>query len=122
MPKQYILFKTESLSSPGWEERSLAHTGALTSILAEHYNYSNKPLPKLGDRLREFAHFEESADPKFLAATTHVRWGDWEVARVERFKPIDESEYDEFVVCYCHYSPVESDWKELPDIQVSPYD
>jgi hypothetical protein len=120
MPKQYILFNTESLSSPGWEERSFSHTGALTSILAEHYNYSNKPLPKLGDRLREFAHFEESIDPKFLAASTHVRWGDWEVVRVERFKPIDESEYDEFVVCYCHYSLIELDWRELPDIQVLP--
>lgn len=119
MPRQYILFKTESLSSPGWEERMLAHTGALTSILAEHYNYSHKPLPQPGYRLREFAHFEDSVDLKFSAASTHIRWGDWEVARVERFKPIDESECDEIVVCYCHYSPIEPDWKELPNIQVS---
>lgn len=120
MPKQYILFKTESLSSPGWEDRLLAHTGALTSILAEHYNYSDKPLPKPGHRLREFAQFEESVNLDFSAASTHVRWGDWEVSRVERFKPIDDSEYDEIVVCYCRYSPRESDWKKLPKIQVSP--
>lgn len=83
MPKRLIIFKTESLSSPGWEDRLLSHTGALTSILAEHYDYSDKPLPKTGDRLRNFAQFKESAASKFPAASTHVRWGDWEVSRVE---------------------------------------
>ncbi len=59
----------------------LSHTGALTSILAEHYDYSDKPLPKTGDRLRNRVQFKESADPKSPVASTHVRWGDWEVSR-----------------------------------------
>jgi len=98
----------------------LSHTGALTSILAEHYDYSGKPLPKIGDRLRNFAQFQESADPKFPAASTHVRWGDWEVSRVEEYTPeIPDAEYDCLAVCYCRYSPIESEWKELPKVRVS---
>ena len=120
MPKRLIIFKTESLSSPGWEDRLLSHTGALTSILAEHYDYSDKPLPQTGDRLRNFAQFKESADPKFPAASTHVRWGDWEVSRVEEYTPeIPNAEYDCLAVCYCCYSPIEPEWKELPQIQVA---
>lgn len=128
MPKRSIVFKTESLSSPGWEDRLLSHTGALTSILAEHYDYSNKPLPKTGDslrdscasRLRNFGQFKESTDPKSPAASTHVRWGDWEVSRVEEYKPeIPNAEYDSLAVCYCCYSPIDPEWKELPKTQVS---
>jgi hypothetical protein len=119
MPKRLIVFKTESLSSPGWEDRSLSHTGALTSILAEHYDYSSKPLPQTGDRLRHFAQFTESKEPKSPAVSTHVRWGDWEVSHVEEYSPkMPNAEYDCLAVCYCRYSPIESEWKELPKIQV----
>ena len=98
----------------------LSHTGALTSILAEHYDYSNKPLPKTGDRLRNFGQFKESAGSKSPAASTHVRWGDWEVSRVEEYRPeIPNAEYDSLAICYCCYSPIDPEWKELPKIQVS---
>jgi len=30
----------------------------------------------------------------------------------------DSAEYDEIVVCYCRYSPIEPEWKELPKIGV----
>ena len=73
-------------------------------------------MPELGYRLREFACSEDSVDPNFPDASTHVRWSDWEVSRVERFKSVDSAEYDEVVVCYCHYSPIEPEWKELPEI------
>ena len=119
MPKRLIVFKTESLSSPGWEDRSLSHTGALTSILAEHYDYSNKPLPQTGDRLRNFAQFTETTELKSPAVSTHVRWGNWEVSHVEEYTPkIPNAEYDCLAVCYCRYSPIEPEWKELPKIQV----
>lgn len=84
----------------------LSHAGALTSILAEHYDYSSKPLPKTGDRLRNWAQFKESADPnpKSPAASTHVRWGDWEVSCLEDYRPeIPNVEYDCLAVCYCCY-------------------
>lgn len=90
--------------------------GYLTRMLAEYLDCSNKALPEPGYRPREFACFEESVDPNFPDASTHVRWSDWEVSRVERFKPIDSAEYDEIVVCYCRYSPIEPEWKELPKI------
>jgi hypothetical protein len=119
MAKRLIVFKTESLSSPGWEDRSLSHTGALTSILAEHYDYSDKPLPQTGDRLRNFAQFKDNAGSQFPGASTHVRWGDWEVSHVEEYVPkIPHLQYDCLAVCYCRYSPIESEWKELPKIQV----
>ncbi len=71
MPKRSIVFKTESLSSPGWEDRLLSHTGALTSILAEHYDYSDKPLPKTGDRLRNFSQFNPLLS---LSAENNLGW------------------------------------------------
>ncbi|WP_446417631.1 hypothetical protein [Coleofasciculus sp.] len=32
------------------------------------------------------------------------------------FKSVESAEYDEIVVCYCRYSPIEPEWKELPKI------
>ncbi|BAZ16554.1 hypothetical protein NIES4071_84310 [Calothrix sp. NIES-4071] len=62
---KYIIFKTESMSDSGWEEGVLAHTGALTDILAEHYDSSNSPLPTQGYRLREYYKIEQFADSQF---------------------------------------------------------
>jgi hypothetical protein len=67
---KYIIFKTESMSDSGWEERVLAHTGALTDILAEHYDSSNSPSPTQGYRLREYHKIEQFADPEFPGAST----------------------------------------------------
>ncbi len=116
--KRWIVFKTESASSQGWKERKLQPAAHLTRMLAEYLDCSDKMLPEPGDRPREFARFEESVDPNFPDASTHVRWSDWEVSRVERFKSVDSAEYDEIVVCYCRYSPIEPEWKELPKIGV----
>ena len=115
--KRWIVFKTESASSQGWKERKLQPAGHLSQMLAEYLDCSDKALPEPGYRPREFARFEESVDPNFTVASTHVRWSDWEVSRVERFKSV---EYDEIVVCYCRYSPIEPEWKELPKIGILP--
>ena len=49
---KYIIFKAEPISSERWEETLLAHTGAITDILAEHYDSSLvttalEPLPAI---------------------------------------------------------------------------
>jgi hypothetical protein len=114
--KRWIIFKTASASSQGWKERKLKPAGHLTRILAEYLDCSDQVLPELSYRPREFACSEESVYPNFPDASTHVRWSNWEVIRIERFKSIDAAEYDEIVVCYCSYSPIEPEWKELPTI------
>lgn len=118
--RKYIIFKTESASAQGWEERLLAHTGAFTSILAEHFDSSNSPLPEPGYRLREYHRIEQFVDPRFPGASTHSRVGDWEVVRVEEYTPeLPTSEFEAIVICYCQYSPVETPLEPLPKIKVS---
>jgi len=73
---------------------------------------------KICSKLRLAASESNTSAPNFPDASTHVRWSDWEVSRVERFKSVESVEYDEIVVCYCHYSPIEPEWKELPKIGV----
>lgn len=116
---KYIIFKTESMSASGWEERQLAHTGAFTNILAEHYDSSNSPLPEPGYRLREYHRIEQFTNPQFPGASTHSRVGDWEVTRVEEYTPeIPHSDFETIAICYCRYSPVVTPLEPLPQIQV----
>ena len=117
---KYIIFKAESASETGWEERKLSQTGALTKILAEHYDFSNAPLPQVGYRLREYHQIESFAQPEFPGASTHSRLGDWEVIKIEEYKPEQpESELESIVICYCKYSPVVTPLEPLPTIQVT---
>ncbi len=116
--KRWIIFKTASASFQGWKERKLQPAGHLTRILVEYLGSSDKALPELGYRLREFAYSEKFVDSNFHDASTHVRWSDWEVSRVEQFKAVNSAEYDEVFVCYCCYSAIEPEWKELPKIGV----
>ncbi|NER93420.1 MAG: hypothetical protein F6J86_06230 [Symploca sp. SIO1B1] len=116
--RKYIIFKADR-KQPGWKQRQLAHTGALTRILAEHYDSSNNPIPKPGYRFREFHQIEQFANPNFPGASTHSRVGDWEVTRVKEY-PCSEpdAEFDLIVICYCQYSPVSTPLEPLPEIQV----
>jgi hypothetical protein len=117
---KYIIFRTESASAQGWEERLLAHTEALTSILAEHFDSSNSPVPEPGYRLRDYHRIEQFVDPKFPGASTHSRVGDWEVVRVEEYTPdLPTTDFEAIVICYCQYSPVSTPLEPLPEIQVS---
>jgi hypothetical protein len=52
--RKYIIFKAQSMSAEGWENRMLAHTGATTDILCEYYDSSDEPLPQPGNRPYEF--------------------------------------------------------------------
>lgn len=117
---KYIIFKAESMSAEGWEERKLSHTEAYTSILAEHYDASNSPLPQPGYRLREYHNIERFADKQFPHASTHSRVGDWEVIKVEEYTPeIPTADFESVVICYCRYSPVTTPLEPLPQIQES---
>ncbi|MBR8829241.1 MAG: hypothetical protein DSM107014_15310 [Gomphosphaeria aponina SAG 52.96 = DSM 107014] len=117
---KYIIFKTESASAEGWETRKLNHTGALTNILAEHYDASDAPLPEVGYRIREYHQIEPFTDSKFPGASTHSRTGDWKVTKVEEYLPnLPNSELESIVICYCKYAPVMTPLDPLPKIQVS---
>jgi hypothetical protein len=43
-----------------------------------------------------------------------------EVSRLEEYRPeIPNAEYDSLAVCYCCYSPIDPEWKELSKVQVA---
>jgi hypothetical protein len=116
---KYIIFKTESMSAEGWDERMLARTEALTSVLAEHYDETDSPLPAPGYRLREYHRIDRFADAQFPGASTHSRIGDWEVTRIEEYTPeFPTANFAAIVICYCRYSPVTSSLEPLPKIEV----
>lgn len=115
---KYIIFKADKGQSTDWEKMLLAHTGACTKILAEHYDGSKKPIPAPGYRLREFHQVEEFIDPRFPGSSTHCRTGDWEVSRVEEYVPdLFISDFDSVVICYCRYSPIVSPLREIKRIE-----
>lgn len=117
---KYIIFKAESMSAPGWEERQLAHTEAFTSILAEQYDSSDSPLPQPGYRLREYHRVAKFANKQFPDSSTHSRIGDWEVSRVEEYTPeIPNHDFEAVVICYCRYLPVTTALEPMPEIMVS---
>ncbi len=117
---KYIIFKAENASTEQWKKMLLAHTGACTDILAEHFDSSKRSLPKPGYRLREYHRIEQFVDPKFPGASTHSRVGDWEVTRVEEYTTeFSQNDFESVVICYCHYSPVTTPLEPLPGIQVS---
>jgi hypothetical protein len=120
MGRKYIIFRADWTEEQGAENRILAHTGAITDILAEHFDSSGKAIPEPGYRLREYHRIEQFVDPKFPGASTHSRVGDWEVVRVEEYTPdIPISEFETIAICYCQYSPVSTPLEPLPKIQVS---
>lgn len=118
---KYIVFRADWTEEEGAENRLLAHTGMLTDILAEHFDSSNRPIPQPGYRFREFHRIEKFADPKFPAASTHSRVGDWEVVRVQTYsEDLPSSDFETIVVCYCRFAPVNTPLEPMPQIQVAP--
>lgn len=118
MGRKYIIFRVETTEEHDAEKRLLAHTGAITDILAEHFDSSSRPLPKPGYRLREYHKIEQFADSEFPDAITHSRIGDWEVTRVEEYSTeLPISDFEAIVICYCCYSPVTTSLEPLPKIK-----
>jgi len=105
MNETWIVFKTESLSAHGWEERKLLPSGGLTDVLATEWDFSGK-LPQIGDRVREYANLQDPDN-----GITHGKDGDWIVTRINQFSSQETNQ--EIAVCYCAYQPIESNWVEL---------
>jgi hypothetical protein len=118
--RKYVIFRADWREEHLAENRILAHTGAMTDILAEHFDSSERPVPQPGYRLREYHSIEPFVDPKFPDASTHSRVGDWEVVRVEEYTPeLPNADFGAIIICYCRYSPVTTPLEPLPRIQVS---
>ncbi|NET39003.1 MAG: hypothetical protein F6K19_44690 [Cyanothece sp. SIO1E1] len=118
--RKLIIYKTDNLSAPGWEDRMLMPSGGLTDILAQHFDSSDIPTPEPGDRLSESKKLEGHQDSMFPDSPTHYREGDWQVKRVEEYTPeLPTSEFDLIVICYCVYAPIEPDWQPLRRMPVS---
>ncbi len=118
--RKYVIFQAEKGEKTDWRNRKLQHTQALTWILQENWDSSEKPIPKPGDRPKEFVRVEEAYDPATHAHSTHYKTGDWEVSRVETYTPdIPMGQYDMVVICYCKYNPINAPLKPMPERQVS---
>jgi len=116
---KYIIFQAEG-EDPNWEERKLQHSQALTWIISEHWDSSDKPIPEPGYRPTEFIRVDALHDPGQHAHSTPYRKGDWEVARVETYTPdVPMGKYDMIVICYCKYNPINAPLKPMPERQVS---
>lgn len=119
--RKYIIFRAER-RAPHWKERKLQHTQALTDILAEYYDCSNKPIPEPGYRPLEFVRVEESHNPQQHGYSTHYRSGDWEVTKVQTYTPdlpTPHNDYDILVICDCKYNPIDAPLQPMPERQVS---
>lgn len=117
MTQKWIVFRAEP-DQPGWKDRRLQHTQSLTRILAEQFDSSNGKIPEPGYRPFEFLKLDNS-DP--LGGKTHYRKSDWEVTKVETYTPdIPLGEFDEIVVCFCQYNPIDAALQLMPERQVSP--
>jgi hypothetical protein len=115
---KYIIFKAEDASAEQWEKMLLAHTGACTDILAEHYDSSKKSIPQPGYRLRDFCTVEKFIDPQFPGSSTHSCVGDWEVTKVDEYiSNLPTGGFESVIICYCQYSPITSPLEPLHRIQ-----
>ncbi|MEB3281823.1 MAG: hypothetical protein VKK42_23160 [Lyngbya sp.] len=118
--RKWIVFRAEK-RQPGWQERKYAHTGSLTKTLFEHYDCSDSPLPEPGYRPPEFIKVEQFCDSQYPEAKTHHRQSDWEVSRVEVYRPDLPvgMDFDMIVICYCQYNPINAPLHPMPERQVS---
>lgn len=117
--RKYIIFKAEA-DQPGWKQRKLEHTQALTDIFAEYFDSSDAPLPEPGYRPTEFIRVDTLHNPEEHGYSTHYRQGDWEVTRVETYTPeVSIGEFELIAICYCKYTPINAPLKPMPQRQVS---
>lgn len=117
MGRKYITFRADWSEEQGAETRTLAHTGAITDILAEHFDSGDFPAPDVGYRLREYHHIEHFTDQAFPHASTHSRQGDWVVSRTEEYKSEELSDFEAIIICYCRFAPVKTPLEPLPAVE-----
>ena len=105
-PETWIVYKSETMSDHGWEERQILPSGSITDILSEEWDSSGR-LPKVGDRIREYANLDNPEE----GGITHGRDGDWVVNSIHSFTSGDTDQ--RIIVCYCSYQPITPDWRRL---------
>lgn len=116
MGRKYIIFRADWDQEQGANERLLSN-GAITDILAEHFDSSESPLPNVGYRLRDYHHIERFADPNFPRAATHSQVGDWVVSKTVEYTPGSSEDIEAVIICYCRYSPITTPLEPLPGVQ-----
>ena len=105
-PETSIVYKTETMSDHGWEERLILPSESITDILWENWSYSGQ-IPTIGSRIREYTNLENPEK----GGVTHGRDGDWVVTKIHQFSCPDTEQ--RIVVCYCSYQPIEPQWQKL---------
>ena len=114
MGRKYIIFRADWREEEGAQKRLLAHTGACTDILSEHFDSSNRAIPQPGYRVPEFHNVPAFDNPEFPGTSTHWCRGNWEVVRVEEYPMgTSESEFEMVVICYCQYAPIQAQLKPI---------
>ncbi len=101
----WIIYKTESGNSLGWENRKLMPSGGLTDILAEEWDWSGA-MPQVGERVREYANLSDPGN-----GITHGKDGNWVVTGVDSFN--SPTSPLKIVVCTCQFQPIGSEWQEI---------
>lgn len=104
------IFYLAPAAAPDWEDRVLLPHGGLTTLLGQEIDYGNHPIPKPGDRLRQYGSPE---DPD--GGTTHGCDSDWLVSEVEVFV---SDRGGKVVICHCTHSPIARDWQFIPLVAV----
>ncbi len=117
MGRKYIIFRAD------WDQEYEADTrllpsGAITDILAEHFDSSGSSVPSVGYRPSDYHHIEQFADSSFPRASTHSRMGDWVVTRTSEYAPATPGEFEAIIICYCRYSPITTPLEPLPEVQL----
>ncbi|MCP2731967.1 hypothetical protein [Limnofasciculus baicalensis] len=105
-PETWIIYKTETMSDRGWEDRKLTPSQSLTDILSEEWDWSGKDFPQIGSRFREYENLEDPGN-----GASHGKYGDWVVTKIHHFSSPDTEQ--RIIVCYCSYQPIEPNWEKL---------
>ena len=110
-PRSWIVYKTEG-DDPGWRERQLLPSNAMTDILNEEWSSRlNEKVPEIGERFRDYTNLEDPGN-----GITHGRDGDWVVTRTQEYLANDDSG-DRVIICYCSYQPITPNWEKLKRVK-----
>jgi hypothetical protein len=118
--RRYIIFQANE-DAKEMRDWKLEHTQAITWILAENWDSSDRPVPEPGYRPSEYVQVAQDYDSEKHGWSTHYKPGDWEVERVEEYLPDlpTGNNFDMIVICYCKYSPIDAPLKPMPDRIIS---
>lgn len=103
------IYRTDG-AQPGWEKR-FDSIGSGTYLLHEEMDYSsNRTILKIGDLLGESKRFPDGE--------IYHRQSDWAIVKVQRYPAVGEDcDWDEIVLCYCQFEPIESQWERVQTLE-----